>query len=78
MDSKKIKLQSANIRIQQIVKLRMDMTGMTPEQLSEKTGLGKSTIRNFLDGRRNLTIASAESILSAFELELGVRKITRE
>lgn len=63
-----------NEKIRRIAKKFMGQQGINTEQLAKETGMGASTIRNFLDGRRNASIVSAEKILDALGLEIGVKR----
>lgn len=65
---------STNERIRRTVRRAMDKTGLTADRMAERLRMSASGLRNFLNGRRGLSLDSADNILSHLGLEFGIRR----
>ena len=65
---------STNERIRRITQRTMDKYGLAVEAMAAKLQMSGSGLRNFLAGRRGMSLDSADGILSRMGLELCIRR----
>ena len=64
------RLKNVTLMIEQIIKKRMNLLGLTQKELADKAGLTTAQISLFFNGSSTLNQKSLESLLSILDLNI--------